>query len=335
MFTRRLFLALALATGLAAPAAAQAFPVTVEHIYGTTTIPAQPLRVVSVGMHEQDFLYALGIAPVGVKEWWGEHPYATWPWAEAARQAVGAEPEVMDTSGVNLEWVLAQDPDLIIGIYVTMDEALYGELSKIAPTIVTPAGYQPWGAPWQAELRIIDQATSGTTEKADAIIAGFDARYAEARAEFPQLAGKTGTNIYIREEGGFTAWSQDDLASKFLIDLGLTFPPELQALAQADNRIDISEENMRLLDMDVAIWPIEDAANGERAKVEAMPLYQNLNLAKQGRSLWLDDGKGLAYAAMSWQTPLSLGYLLDILPPALAAAIDGDASTEAAVPQAE
>ena len=107
MFTRRLFLALALATGLAAPAAAQAFPVTVEHIYGTTTIPAQPLRVVSVGMHEQDFLYALGIAPVGVKEWWGEHPYATWPWAEAARQAVGAEPEVMDTSGVNLEWVLA------------------------------------------------------------------------------------------------------------------------------------------------------------------------------------------------------------------------------------
>src|SRR6218665_1058296 len=118
MFTRRLFLGLALAASIVAPAAAQSFPVTVEHIYGTTTIPAEPLRVVSVGMHEQDFLYALGIAPVGVKEWWGDHPYATWPWAEEARLAVGAEPEVMDTEGVNLEWVLAQDPDLIIAIYV-------------------------------------------------------------------------------------------------------------------------------------------------------------------------------------------------------------------------
>jgi iron complex transport system substrate-binding protein len=332
MFTRRIFLGLAVAAALATPAFAQSFPVTVEHIYGTTTIPAAPLRVVSVGMHEQDFLYSLGVAPVGVKEWWGDHPYATWPWAEEARLALGAEPEVMKTDGVNLEWVLAQDPDLIIGIYVTMDEALYGELSKIAPTVVTPAGYAAWGAPWQAELTIIDQATSGNTQKSDAIIAEFDARYAAVRAEFPQLAGKTGTNVYVNEDGGFTAWGSGDLASKFLIDLGLSFPPELDALADADNRILISEENLRLLDMDVAIWPV-DADTGEQAKVEAMPLYQNLNLAKEGRSVWLDDGKGLAYAAMSWQTPLSLGYLLDILPPALAAAADGDLATVPSIPK--
>lgn len=89
----KLKLALALLAAMIAPALAQDFPVTVEHIYGTTTISAEPQRVVSVGMHEQDFLYALGIAPVGVKEWWGEHPYATWPWAEEARKAVNATPE--------------------------------------------------------------------------------------------------------------------------------------------------------------------------------------------------------------------------------------------------
>ena len=43
--------------------------------------------------------------------------------------------------------------------------------------------------------------------------------------------------------------------------------------------------------------------------------------------MWLKDGGGLANAAMSWQTPLSLGYLLDILPPKLAAAVDGDVAT--------
>ena len=314
-------------------AVAQAFPVTVEHVYGTTTVPAAPKRVVSVGMHEQDFLYALGIAPVGVKEWFGGHPYATWPWAEAARKAVGAEPQVMDTQGINLEWVLAQNPDLIIAIYVTMDEDIYAQLSKIAPTIVTPAGFEHWGAPWQAELRIIDQATSGTTEKSDAIVADFDRHYAEVRAKYPQLAGKTGTNVYYDPSSGFTAWSSNDLASKFLIDLGLTFPPELDALAQADNRIDVSPENLRLLDMDVAIWPVDDPAAGLQPTVEAMPLYQNLRLAKEGRSVFMDDGHGLAYAAMSWQTPLSLGYLLDTLPPVLAAAVDGDPATPAAFPK--
>lgn len=322
---KKLVLALAALLVMIAPALAQDFPVTVEHVYGTTTIPAKPTRVVSVGMHEQDFLYALGVAPIGVKEWWGEHPYATWPWAEEARKAVGAMPEVMNADGVNIEWVAAQKPDLIIAIYVTMDEDTYKLLSQIAPTIVTPAGYEHWGAPWQAELAAIDKATSGNTTKSDAIIKSFADRYAAVRAEYPQLAGKTGTNIYLAEDGSFTLWSSNDLASKFLIDLGLVFPPELDKLAQDDNRISVSAEYIDLLDMDVAIWPAENQE--VQQTVEKMGLYQGLKIATEGRSIWLDDDDGLAYAAMSWQTPLSLGYLLDILPPKLAAAADGDPAT--------
>lgn len=325
-FEMKLILAtLALLAALVAPTFAQDFPVTVEHVYGTTSIPAKPQRVVSVGMHEQDFLYALGIAPVGVKEWWGEHPYATWPWAEAARKAVNATPEVMTADGINIEWVAAQRPDLIIAIYVTMDEAMYKNLSKIAPVVVTPAGYQHWGAPWQAELTIIDQATSGSTAKADAIINSFADRYAAVRQQYPELEGKTGTNVYLREDGSFDLWSSNDLASKFLIDLGLTFPAELDKLAQPDNRITVSPEFIDRLDMDVAIWPADNAEI--RNKVEAMSLYQGLKLATEGRSIWLDDGDGLASGAMSWQTPLSLGYLLDLLPAKLAAAVDGDPAT--------
>ncbi len=41
---------------------AGAFPVTVEHIHGETTIPEQPTRVVSVGLTEQDTLLQLGRA---------------------------------------------------------------------------------------------------------------------------------------------------------------------------------------------------------------------------------------------------------------------------------
>lgn len=323
---RMLLGALALA-GLAMPVAAQSFPVTIDHIFGQTTVEAAPKRVVSVGYHEQDFLYALDIAPVGVKNWWGEHPYATWPWADAKRQELGAEPDVMPGEGVNLEWVLAQDPDLIVATYLSIDDALYAELSKIAPVVASPAGFPLWGAPWAEELRVIDQATSGSTVKADAIIAELKADIAAQKSAHPQIEGKTGTNVYLYPDEGFVAWSSRDLASQFLIDLGLVFPPELDALSDEENRIDISQENMRLLDMDVAIWPI-DAGDETQATVEAMPLYQNLEINKQGRSVWLDDGEGLAYAAMSFQTPLSLGYLIEKLPPMLAAAIDGDAATE-------
>src|SRR5690606_14998388 len=316
-------------TALAAPAVAQNFPVTIDHYYGSTTIEEQPQRVVSVGLHEQDFLYALGVAPVGVKEWFRNKPFATFEWADEARIALGAEPEVMTGDGINYEWVLAQDPDLIVATYYWLDEDIYERLSAIAPVVANPAGYEAWAAPWQAELAIIDQATSGTTELSDAIVAEFDERYAEVRAQYPELEGKTGTNIYYNGDGTFTAWGPNDLASKFLTDLGLVFPPALEALAQEDNRIDISAENIDLLEMDVAVFPISDPANSEEDILEAMPVYQSLDIAKEGRSVWLDDGEGLAYAAMSWQTPLSLGYLLDILPAQLAAAADGNPATEA------
>ena len=325
MFTRRIFLALAAVAALAGPAAAQ-FPVTLEHLYGTTTIPAQPKRVVSVGWHEQDFLYALGVAPVGITNWFGDYPYGTWPWAEAARIAVGAEPSVVEADPTNLEWVLSQDPDLIIAIYLPMDDALYAELSKIAPVVTTPVGFDAWGVPWQDELRVIDQAVWGNTERSQAIIANIGARVEHAKASYPQIAGKSVANVYY-EAPNFTTWSSKDLGTRFLTDLGMAFPAELDALSDPDNRITISAEQFGLLNLDAVVLPIEGGDTEGRKTIEAMALYQNSGLAKQGRAVWLDDKDGLAYAALSWQSPLALEYLIDVIPPALAAAVDGDPAT--------
>lgn len=321
----RILLALAL---LLVPAAAQAqdFPVTIEHSFGSSTIEAQPERVVSVGYVEQDFLYALGIAPVGVRNWWGSYEYATWPWAEAARQALGATPSVMSGDDLNLEWVLAQDPDLIVAVYQDIDQDTYDALSKIAPVVALPKGYPTWGAPWQEELKIIDLATSGNTVKSDRIVADLEAKFAKVKADYPQFAGKTATNIYY-DEGSFHGYGPEDTATRFVINLGFDFP---QTLGQGDpdyNRIEISAENMRLLDLDAVIWPIDEGDDTTQKTIEAMPLYQNLRLAKEGRSVWLDDGKGTFSGALSFQSPLSISYLLDVLPPALAAALDGDPAT--------
>lgn len=74
------------------------FPVTVTHKYGDTVIPAEPQRVVVVGFTEQDILLALGVTPVATTEWYGDQPYAVWPWATP--KLGDAKPEARLTSAV-------------------------------------------------------------------------------------------------------------------------------------------------------------------------------------------------------------------------------------------
>jgi iron complex transport system substrate-binding protein len=90
------------------------FPVAIEHAFGETVVPEEPTRIVVAGYTEQDTVLALGVIPVGVTEWYGDQPYATWPWARAALG--NAQPEVLTNNGDGFETekIAALEPDLII-----------------------------------------------------------------------------------------------------------------------------------------------------------------------------------------------------------------------------
>jgi iron complex transport system substrate-binding protein len=309
---------------IAVPALAQDFPVTITHERGETVIPAKPQRVVSIGVHEQDFLYALGVAPLGVHEWWGDYPYATWPWAESARLAVGAEPEVHKGWEINVEWVATLEPDLIVASYFSdLDDETYQLLTQIAPVVTAPPGYPAWGAPWQDELRLLAEAT-GTSAKAEEIIAGLEKQFADVRAAYPQFAGKTAATGYF-DAGVVRTYNSADTAHRFLQAIGLSIPKVYDEQAVERGHIDISTENLDLIELDAFVWP--DGTNG----LETTSVYQNTRLAREGRSVSL--GGGVPAGALSFQTPLALGYLLETLPPMIDAAIDGDVSTIVPPPQ--
>jgi len=53
-----------------------AFPVTIEHRYGSTTVPAEPQRVVALGLTDVDPMLALGVKPVGFVDWYGPYEQA-------------------------------------------------------------------------------------------------------------------------------------------------------------------------------------------------------------------------------------------------------------------
>lgn len=74
-------------------AAPAAFPVTVEHKYGSTTIDAEPKKVVTLGLSDQDAVLALGVKPVGSVDWFKEQPYGKWPWT---KELWGSAPPQID-----------------------------------------------------------------------------------------------------------------------------------------------------------------------------------------------------------------------------------------------
>lgn len=318
----------ALAALLPAAALAQAFPVTLDGERGSITLDERPERIVVVGVHEQDFLYALGVAPVGVHEWWGEHPYATWPWAEAAREAVGATPEVLTGWELNAEWVASLDPDLIVATYFgDMTDEDHAVLSQIAPVLGPPPGTPQWGIAWQDELRLLGRAT-GTSERAEAVAAEVEASLAAARAAHPELQGLTGATGYYYQ-GNVQTFNSADTAHRFLRNLGLVIPPEFDELAGARGGLDVSPENLSLIDLDLMVFPDEPAEGGELA---SLSVFQALRLSREGRAVNL--GGGDLAAALSFQTPLALGWLAQAMPPLLAAAADGDPATPVPPPPA-
>ena len=81
-----------------------AFPVTITHKYGETTVEAAPERVVCVGLTDQDTLLALGIVPVGVSYWFGEKSKrGIYTWAEEAFGDAEPPTLLMNTNGVEIE----------------------------------------------------------------------------------------------------------------------------------------------------------------------------------------------------------------------------------------
>lgn len=296
---------------LAMPALAQ--PVEITHRFGTTRIDAPPQRIVSVGYHEQDFLYALGLAPVGVHDWFGARPYATWIWAEQARKAAGAEPQVQHGFEIDLEWVWQLQPDLIVASFAPMDAATYGQLSRIAPVVGPPAGYPEWGAPWQDELRLIARAT-GRQDRAETVIADVDAVLADTRAKYPAFDGSSAAVAHVAGTK-LVGYGPADGANRFMAALGFEIPDDFETLATAAGNFSVSLERIDLFDRDLALW-LADAAG--RDLIEALPAYQASTLAQQDRSVWADEDET---GAMSFQTPLSIPWAAQRLAPKFQSAV--------------
>ena len=294
-----------------------AFPATVEHALGTTVVDAEPQRVVTVGVTEQDFVLALGVTPVGVTDWYGDQPFATWPWAQDELGA--AEPTVLvNKDGLDFEGIAALDPDLIIGTNAGLDDESYGKLTAIAPTIAHPKDAPLYFSPWDEQFRLIGAALGQDAETTE-IIDDIDAQFAAAREAHPEFAGQLAIFLQNAIYDGSAIAYQKGLSTDFLTDLGFDVPSELDAFA-TEGQAFIPLEQLSVLDnADVLLWGTE--APADRTALEAEPLYNTLEEVRDGKLVFTD---GVTAGAIYFTSPLSLPFVLDHLVPALASTMAGN-----------
>jgi iron complex transport system substrate-binding protein len=295
-----------------------AFPVTIEHKYGETTIEQRPERVVTVGLTDHDSVLALGVVPVGVTDWFGEHPSATWPWAQD--ELGDGEAEIVGTvEALNFEKVAGARPDVILALYSGITESDFDKLSQIAPTVAQPKEHVDFGVPWFEQTLIVGKVL-GETAKAEALVDDVNSRIEDAKAQHPEFEGATGM-VAVVYQGTISVYAPDDVRGRFMSSLGFIQPPEIADIAGDDFSADLSQEQADLLDVEALVWIVNDVVT-DPPKFAEQPIYSNLAVHQEGREVFvanLDDIGG----ALSFQSVLSLPFLVDELVPQLAEAVKG------------
>ena len=303
-----------------------AFPVTIEHKFGSTTIEAEPQRIVVLGYTEQDPYFALGAEPVAIRYWYGDES-AIFPWAVEA--ADGVQPEVLNLTygALNYEAILALEPDLISAIDAGISAEEYEALSAIAPTIAQYDEYLDFGMPWQETTRLVGTVL-GKSNEAEALVEDIETRFQTIREENPQFEGKTvSVSYYLGEIYGY--YTDQDSRARFFTDLGFVIPEEQIEIAGEEFYAYISEERLDLFDQDLLVFlGLQFFEGGSEVALDAHlsnPLITQLSAMQEDRVVFVPDEYD---DALQFSTILSLGYLLDGLVPEIASVIPQE-TTEA------
>lgn len=283
------------------------FPVTIDHAFGSTTIERKPERVVAIGYNDADFVMSLGVQPVAEREFIGDFPFQQRPWLP--QPPLGPTPQVLDATNLPVEQIAALQPDVILGVYSFIDQGTYDRLSRIAPTVAqsTPDGTNP--ARWDEQTRITGRAL-GLPERAEQVVADTRRTFDEARAAYPEFAGK-GLSMDFVVEGQPIDLGTDDLRAQLFAGLGFDVRPDTQNL---------SLEQQGQLDNDVIV-----VLGRSKAESLADPVFAAIPAVREGRVAYLGDFGTVFAGALGYSSPLSLGYAIDDVAPKLRAALAGQA----------
>ncbi|WP_254493169.1 siderophore ABC transporter substrate-binding protein [Bartonella sp. B1099] len=252
--------------------------VTINHVSGTTSVPASPQKVVVFDLASLDNMNHLGIkAVVGIPE--GKKPSYLQQFDDAKYEKIGTlfEPDY--------EKIATLQPDLII--ISSRTQTKYNDLSKIAPTIDLTVGNENSLEDIKRNVSILGEIF-GKEQKAEKEIAKLNETLAEVRRN---TQGK-GTGLVLMTSGGKI--SALGLKSRFdIFHSAFGIAPATDKLTVQKHGQLISPEFILETNPDWLLVIDRDAAIGREGLSAAQLLNNELvhrtTASKQNQIIYLDS----------------------------------------------
>jgi iron complex transport system substrate-binding protein len=279
---------------------------TVEHAMGSTTIKGTPKKVVILSNEGTEALLALGVKPVGaVQSWLGD------PWYDHIKADMEGVEVVGVESEVNVEKIATLKPDLIIGNKLRQ-EAVYDQLSAIAPTVFSETLRGDWKDNFQLYAKALNLEEKGTE-----VLSSYDQHVEDLKAK---LGDKVNQEVSVVRfmAGKSRIYYTDSFSGVVFNQLGFKRAAQQEALFTADNKlgllaVEVGKEVTPKMDGDLLFY-FTYAPQGDKAALDTAkewtndPLWKNLNAVKSGNVFEVNDA--------TWNTSggvLSANIMLDDL----------------------
>ena len=284
------------------------FPVTIENVFGETTIEAKPERVVTVDWGNQDVALALGVVPVAMPKvtYGDEDGDGLLPWTKDKLAELGAEtPVLMDeTNGYDYEAIADAQPDVILAAYSGMTQEQYDTLSKIAP-VVTFQGVA-WGTTWQ-EMTVLDGTALGLKDEAEQIVADKEQHITEEAAKYPAIAGKKSLLTYFDPTNLSTLGFYNTLDPRmgYLEELGLAPSSYVASESASSDTFWFTPSTEQIENFSDVELMVAYGSDGMIAAMQADPLLSKVPAVADGAIAVIESGSTLSSAITP--TPLNIG----------------------------
>ncbi|MER6914502.1 ABC transporter substrate-binding protein [Streptomyces sp. NPDC000594] len=300
--------------------ASGAFPVKLDNAWGTTEVTKKPVRVATVSDGDTDIALALGVVPVITPDVEDGGPVPEYK--QRAIDKLGAKKlkTYDDTDGTDYEAVMAEAPDVILGMNTWAMDADYAKLAPVAPVVTYTDKNHADTLTWQDRLLTAAKAL-GMTDKAKQVIADSEKALKDAAAAHPELKGKTYTYAVVHPEQ-ITFMSYSDQDAGVFEQLGLRKTDKAKKYDAKKNAISL--ENLDELEADVLLvtYPFGDEGLLSAAELEGNKLFRSLDVVKRGNFAVIPSKNSLS-SAMAYPDALTSPWVTEKLTPILADAVAG------------
>lgn len=261
----------------------------IEHALGTTEVPRELERVVSLSFFATDILAALGQPPVASETYLQDFAYLE-------PHLGGVTPIPSGEAGYNLEAVVAARPDLILieGGEGQVYGADYGQLSRIAPTVVLEIHPEHYRRFWPLDLGLI----LGLEAETEARLAEYENKLEAAQARLAEADFSDTVMLVGVWRGGFGIYGGEGYTA-VLYKYGLELsPPALVRELALDKYLEqISLEAVpQLEDAEHIFVSVDGDADETFGELEGSALWRGLPAFQAGnvypveRRSWMTSG---------------------------------------------